>query len=143
MQIASPSWLTRRGWVKAVEVALGLLEREGRWFLQRRDPRDSVLPGRWEFPGGKVEPDETPEAACRRELAEELDLEVATLVALQTLTFTYPDRTVRLHPFRVVGATEPRTHLAWGWFRLPEMTRLPIPPANRPLLDRWVAHGPE
>jgi 8-oxo-dGTP diphosphatase len=129
--------------VKVVEVALGLLEREGRWFLQRRDPAGLVLPGLWEFPGGKVEAGESALEACRRELAEEVGLGVLDLTPLLVHTFTYPDRRVRLHPFRVAVTGEPRTPLAWGWFSLGEIAHLPIPPANLPLLERWTAHGVE
>ncbi len=129
--------------MKEVEVALGLLEREGRWFLQRRDPAGAVLPGLWEFPGGKVEPGESAADACRRELAEELGLRVLDLTPLQVQAFTYPDRRVRLHPFRLAVTGEPRTPLAWGWFTLGEIARLPIPPANGPLLERWTARGVE
>lgn len=127
--------------MKAVDVALGLIEREGRWFLQRRDPGNPVLPGVWEFPGGKVEAGESPSAACRRELSEELGLQAFDLQPLEPLSFSYPDREVRLHPFRVTGAGEPFTLLAWGWFRPSEILRMPIPPANRALLARWSAQG--
>ncbi|HJV91729.1 MAG TPA: (deoxy)nucleoside triphosphate pyrophosphohydrolase [Holophagaceae bacterium] len=124
-----------------IEVALGLLERDGRWFLQRRDPEAEVLPGLWEFPGGKVEPGEAPEAACRRELQEELALGVAELQALEPLVHAYGTRSVRLHPYRVITAQVPRTELAWGWFTPEEIHRLAIPAANGPLLERLAVHG--
>ncbi len=116
-------------------MVLGLVEREGRWFLQRRDPASSVLPGLWEFPGGKAEADEAPEAALRRELAEEVDWIPERCAPLAPLAHAYADRSVVLHPFRCEGAGTPRTELAWGWFSLAEIRRLPIPPANAPLLD--------
>ncbi len=121
--------------MKAIEVALGLIEREGRWFLQRREPSAEVLPGLWEFPGGKVEPGEDPAEACRREMAEELGLTALELTPLGTLTHVYGDRMVILHPFRVELGRAPRTQLAWGWFTPGEIHRLPIPEANGPLVD--------
>lgn len=117
-----------------IEVALGLIEREGRWFLQRRDPAASVLPGLWEFPGGKVEPGEHPVEACRRELAEELGLTGMELIPLDPITHDYGNRVVTLHPFQVSTRQEPSTRLAWGWFTPQEIRRLPIPEANGPLL---------
>ncbi|HJW32438.1 MAG TPA: (deoxy)nucleoside triphosphate pyrophosphohydrolase [Holophagaceae bacterium] len=122
-----------------IEVALGLIGREGRWFLQRRDPQAKVLPGLWEFPGGKVEPGETPAAACLRELAEELGLTDCEITPLDPILHAYGDRSVRLHPFEVIPAQEPRTELAWGWFAAREIPRLPIPAANGPLVEQLVA----
>lgn len=122
-----------------VDVALALLRLEGRLFLQRRDPASSVLPGRWEFPGGKLEPGETPEAALVRELAEELGLAARDVRPLDPLVHAYGERTVRLHPFLVVPSGPPRTTLAWGWFTPAEMRRLPLPEANLPLLARLEA----
>ena len=112
------------------EVALALLGREGRWFLQRRDPGNPVLPGLWEFPGGKAEADESPEEALRRELLEEVGVRVVAASALPTVAGA-----VRLHPFLVEARGVPRTGLAWGWFTWEELARLPMPPANRRLLE--------
>lgn len=120
--------------MRTTEVALALLERGGRWFLQRRDPAGAVLPGLWEFPGGKVEPGETPEAACFRELQEELGLGATACVPLGTWTHDYGDRRVVLRAFRVEAPGQPRTELAWGWFTPPEIRALPIPEANGALV---------
>ena len=121
--------------MSAVEVVVALVGREGRWFLQRRDPRAQVLPGLWEFPGGKVEPGETLEAALRRELAEEVGWTPTEAVALTSVTHVYPQRKVALHPFRCEGFGQLDTTLAWGWFTAEEIRRLRIPEANRPLVE--------
>ncbi|HXC15893.1 MAG TPA: (deoxy)nucleoside triphosphate pyrophosphohydrolase [Holophagaceae bacterium] len=121
--------------MKTVAVAIALLRREGRWFLQRRDPASGHLAGVWEFPGGKVEPGESPEAALRREMLEELSWAPGELHALDPITHAYPDRVVTLHPFLSEGPELPRTALAWGWFRAAEAARLRVPEANGPLLD--------
>ncbi len=111
------------------EVALAVIRREGRYFLQRRAAANPVMPGLWEFPGGKVEPSETPIEALRRELLEEVGMELGAATALPVL-----EGPVRLHPFLGEGPGRPRTELAWGWFTLEEMVRLPIPPANAGLI---------
>ena len=113
------------------EVALALIWRGGRWLLQRRAPGNPVLPGLWEFPGGKVEEGETLGAALERELQEETGLVLLTARSCLVL-----EGTPRLHPFLVEAGGEPSTVLAWGWFTIEEMRRLPIPPRNRVLLER-------
>lgn len=115
------------------EVVLALICRDGRYFLQRRDGSNPVMPGLWEFPGGKVEPPETPVDGLRRELQEEVGMTFGAFQTLPTL-----DGSVRLHPFLVDGLGRPRTELAWGWFTPPEMLRLPIPPANATLIRRLM-----
>ena len=125
--------------MKLSPVVLGLVQRNGRWFLQRRDPLNAVLPGRWEFPGGKAGQGESLEEALRRELSKELEWEPSSCTALAPVEHRYPDRpdrAVRLHPFSCEGEFVIRTRLSWGWFTLDEMRRLPIPEANRPLLER-------
>jgi 8-oxo-dGTP diphosphatase len=120
--------------VKVVDVAFALISREGRLFLQRRDPAGAVLPGVWEFPGGKMEPGESPIETLRRELREEVGIEAAEVRALPVLEHAYPEVRVRLHPYRVDTPDEPRAGLAWGWFTPAEAARLPLPEANLPLL---------
>lgn len=110
-------------------VVLALIRREDRWFLQRRDPANPVLPGLWEFPGGKVEAGETLEAALGRELQEEVGLALE-----RARPGPFLDGTVRLHPFFVAAEGTPRTELAWGWFTQAEIARLPLPPRNGALL---------
>lgn len=112
------------------DVALALIGRGGRWFLQRRALDNPVLPGLWEFPGGKVEEGEALEAALGRELREEIGL--ALLTARRGPMLAGPPR---LHPFFVETGGEPCTELAWGWFTVEQMRRLPIPPLNRILIE--------
>jgi 8-oxo-dGTP pyrophosphatase MutT (NUDIX family) len=118
------------------DVALALIRRGGRWFLQRRAPANPVLPGLWEFPGGKVEGGETHQAALVRELREEVGLQVES-----AQPWPLVEGPVRLHPFLVVVAGDPSTDLAWGWFKVEEMRRLPTPPLNALLFDQ-LAEGP-
>lgn len=112
-----------------MDVALALVHREGRYLLQRRAVSNPVLPGLWEFPGGKVESGETVLEALGRELQEEVGMRAVTAQPLPPL-----EGSMRLHPFRVTAVGDPRTPLAWGWFTAPEILRLPIPPANITLL---------
>jgi mutator protein MutT len=122
--------------LKRGQVALGLIRRQGRFFLQRRAPGASAFPALWEFPGGKVEPGETPREALLRELQEEVQCAPERVTALPTLRHAYPGLEVELHPFLCAGGTAPATELAWGWFTLAELAALPMLEANRGLLEK-------
>ena len=113
------------------DVALALLRRGDRWFVQRRALDNPVLPGLWECPGGKCEAGEAVEGALARELREEINLLPRALRAWPVL-----EGEVRLHPFLVEADGDPRTELAWGWFTAAELRRLPVPPRNHALIDR-------
>jgi A/G-specific adenine glycosylase len=80
------------------DVAIGIVLRDGRCLIDRR-PEGALLGGLWEFPGGKLEEGETAEQALRRELREELGLEVAVLRALPAVDHAYSHLRVTLHPF--------------------------------------------
>lgn len=123
--------------MKPVAVAVALVRRDGRLFLQRRSLESRSMAGLWELPGGKVEPGETPAAALHRELQEELGWAPAEVRGLPPLRHAYVDRTVLLHPFACSGPGLLRTSLAWGWFLPAEAGRLGLPDATRALLDRW------
>lgn len=124
-----------------IEASLALIERDGRWFLQRRDLRASFLPGHWEFPGGKHEVGESPREALRRELLEELVWEPDGIEALPPLRDLNGERELLLHPFRCTGLGILGTPLAWGWFTAAEIRRLRIPPANAALLAHLDSRG--
>jgi 8-oxo-dGTP diphosphatase len=73
----------------ALTVVAGLMQRDGALLIcQRR--RDGAFPLKWEFPGGKVEPGETPEDGLRRELSEELDIDVQVGLELYRTRHEYP-----------------------------------------------------
>jgi mutator protein MutT len=112
------------------EVVLALIRQGERWFLQRRLPGSPILPGLWEFPGGKVEEGETLEAALARELHEEVGLDLRRGTLRMVL-----EGSPRLHAFLVEAGGTPHSELAWGWFKVEEMRRLPTPPRNRSLID--------
>jgi 8-oxo-dGTP diphosphatase len=86
-----------------VQVVAAVIEREGRILICRRTPEQSHAL-KWEFPGGKVEPGETPEQALARELEEELGIRSARGAEITRYAYTYTGRNpIELIFFRVTG----------------------------------------
>ncbi len=122
---------------KIVEVSAAVLQRPDNSFLLAQRPPDKIWAGYWEFPGGKVEPGETPRHALVRELREELGIAVETAYPWITRVFTYPHATVRLNFFRVTswrGELHPHEGQQFAWQHPPEVLVAPILPANAPIL---------
>ena len=116
-------------------VTVALIEREGRYFLQRRAPASKRFANLWEFPGGKLEIGETPEQALLRELMEELQWCPELQEPLPFLEHVYPDLKVAIHPFRCRGGGLLRTDLPWGWFQVETLKHLRMPDATRALAE--------
>lgn len=123
--------------MKQVEVAAGVLLRaDGAYLLGQRGP-DTVYAGYWEFPGGKLEAGETPAAALKRELTEELGIEVLELRPWLQREHHYEHAHVRLHFFEVVrwqGSFQPRVHAELRWVDPWAEAPTPMLPANGPVL---------
>ena len=119
-------------------VAAALVDADGRVLLQQR-PAGKSLAGLWEFPGGKVETGETPEAALIRELEEELGIAVPH-ACLSPATFASAplgDRHLLLLLYvarKWVGVPRALEATALKWVRPADMYALPMPPADRPLI---------
>jgi len=118
--------------------AVALVDADGRVLLARR-PTGKSMAGLWEFPGGKVDPDETPEAALIRELAEELGIDVAAscLAPFTFASHSYPDFHL-LMPLYVCrkwsGTPAAREGQLLAWVRPARLAEYPMPPADAPLV---------
>jgi 8-oxo-dGTP diphosphatase len=118
-------------------VAAALVDTDGRVLLAKRPP-GKPLAGLWEFPGGKIEPGETPEAALVRELKEELDIDVAAkcLAPLTFTSHTYPEYHL-LMPLFVCRNWErdivPQQGQQFAWVRAQKLGEYAMPPADDPL----------
>jgi 8-oxo-dGTP diphosphatase len=122
-----------------VHVLVGLLtDGGGRWLVNQRRA-GTHLAGRWEFPGGKSEPGEAPIAALRRELAEELGIDVLDAHPWFELLHDYPDKSVRLDIWcvrRYRGEVAAREGQLLKWVTLTELTSLPLLDADWPIVER-------
>ncbi|ARJ69363.1 (deoxy)nucleoside triphosphate pyrophosphohydrolase [Paracoccus contaminans] len=129
---------TRKGRRLLLVAAVALIDGEGRVLLAQRPP-GKPLAGLWEFPGGKVEAGETPEAALIRELGEELGIETwdSCLAPLTFASHAYADFHLLMPLFacrRWQGIVQPREGQALAWVRAAELSRYPMPPADLPLV---------
>ncbi len=127
--------------VPALHVVGAALVERGRVLLTRRSAR-MTMPGKWEFPGGKVEEGEQPEEALAREIAEELGLEVEVGEMVGRGTSRFDGRPLVLEVYRthrVAGRLRLREHDEHGWFHADEVAGLDWPEADLPVLPRLRA----
>ena len=118
--------------------AVALIDRDGRVLLAQR-PEGRSMAGLWEFPGGKVEPGETPEAALIRELHEELGIDTwaSCLAPLTFASHSYDDFHLLMPVFacrKWQGTPMPREGQALKWVRVADLRDYPMPPADIPLI---------
>ena len=117
--------------------ACALVDADGRVLLAKR-PQGKPLAGLWEFPGGKVEAGETPEAALIRELKEELDIDVTAkcLAPLSFASHSYPEFHLLMPLYvcrRWEGDIAPLQGQQLAWVRAQKLADYAMPPADEPL----------
>lgn len=128
--------------IKPIEVAVGVLVEKSKILIQKR-PENGLMGCLWEFPGGKLETDESPEAALEREFFEELGLHVSCLDKITTIRHAYTNFRVTLHAFRcrlskpyqkpqLRAASEAR------WVTRNQLDEFAFPAANRKLINILV-----
>ena len=118
--------------------AVALIDRDARVLIAQR-PEGKAMAGLWEFPGGKIEAAETPEAALIRELREELGIDTweSCLAPLSFASHSYDDFHLLMPLFvcrKWQGTPQPHEHSALRWVRPRDLAEYPMPPADRPLL---------
>ena len=118
--------------------AVALIDVDGRILLAQR-PEGKTLAGLWEFPGGKVEAGESPEAALIRELHEELGIDTwaSCLAPLSFASHGYDDFHLLMPLFacrRWKGTPEPKEGQKLAWVRVQDLRNYPMPPADIPLI---------
>jgi mutator protein MutT len=124
----------------ATVVTAAVVERDGRLLVTRR-LEGSHMGGFWEFPGGKCEPAEPPDACLARELLEELGVAATIHEEVYRTTYAYGERVLDLRFFRCDLAAEPRPLLGQEirWVPRRELQALEFPPADAELVARLAA----
>lgn len=136
-KIAGPT----EGDERVVEVAVAIIRRGEDLLICRRKP-DAVLANLWEFPGGKLEPGESPSACAVREAREELDIVIRSDEPLGAITHTYPHATIRLTPIlctHVSGDPRPIGCSEFKWISARDLPHHAFPPANDTLLRTLIS----
>lgn len=127
--------------------ACALVDADGRILIAER-PQGKSLAGLWEFPGGKVEPGETPEETLIRELEEEIGIrtKIACLAPLTFASFTYETFHLLMPLYvcrRYEGIPVPREGQRIKWVRPQALRDYPMPPADEPLIPFLIDSIPQ
>lgn len=125
------------------DVTAGVIQDGDRVLIAQRPP-EGMLGGLWEFPGGKVEPGESLEECLKRELREELGIEVEVLEPMMTIRHTYTHMRITLHVFRcrwIGGTLQPIGCADARWVRVEELDHYPFPNTDRQIVERLKAEG--
>ena len=125
--------------LEKIEAAIAVIEKDGRFLIQKR-PAGGLLAGLWEFPGGKVEPGESPTAALRREIREELGVEVENVRRLTSVRHAYTRFRVTLHAYACgIRDQDFRTGPRRRWVTLTSIRKYPLPSGSVKIVDFLAA----
>jgi len=121
--------------LEKIEAAIAVIEKDGRILIQKR-PAGGLLAGLWEFPGGKVEPGESLRSALRREIREELGVEVEDVRRLTTVRHAYTRFLVTLHAYACrIRDQDFRTGSRRRWVTLTSIRKYPLPSGSVKIVD--------
>ena len=120
------------------DVTAAVLVKDGKIFIAKRNATDP-LAHTWEFPGGKIDTGETPEACLKREMAEEFEMDVTVGEYLGESIYHYDHGAVRLLAYRTHwngGPIYPREHADYRWVTRDQLDRFEFSPADIPFVER-------
>ncbi len=119
-------------------VTAAVIEKDGKILIARRKKGDH-LEGQWEFPGGKVEPGETPEACLKRELREEFGIEAEVGEFIRSSRFSYRHLAIELLAYRAswtAGDLEVKAHAEIRWVPAEDLAGYDFSAADRPIVKK-------
>jgi A/G-specific adenine glycosylase len=122
-------------------IAVGVIWHENRVLIQQR-PEEGLLGNLWEFPGGKQEPGETLQETVRREIEEELGIEVLVRESIAVVKHAYTHFKITLHAYHCQyqsGVPQPKACQAWHWVSPDELGQYAFPKANKTVLETMLA----
>jgi 8-oxo-dGTP diphosphatase len=115
-----------------IKVVAGLINFNGKYFIGKRLFGEPA--GKYEFPGGKIEPNETPENAIKREIKEELNVNIKVNRFLKTITYQYPTRSIELSLYLctyIAGTIRLDSHSDYELINLVDLPKYQLAPADK------------
>lgn len=128
--------------MKIISVSCLVLLHQGKVLATQRSERMD-LPGLWEFPGGKVESEESPAACLIREIWEELSIGIQICSPLTPVLYTYPTKSIQLIPFLATwesGTLQLAEHAQIQWLVQQNLLSLDWAPADLPIVEELQEH---
>lgn len=125
--------------MKKIEVVAAILYRDGAYFATQRGYGE--FEGMWEFPGGKIEPGESREVALKREIREELGVDITIDKFLCTTDYNYPSFHLTMHCYLcsvVSGEIELREHMSARWLTTKTLDSVEWLPADKEVIDKLI-----
>jgi len=127
--------------MKSVEVAAAVIYKEGKYFATQRGYGE--FEGMWEFPGGKIEPGETPQEALKREIQEELGIDIEINAHLSTIEYDYPSFHLTMYCYLcniISGQMELREHKSALWLAPDSLDQVTWLPADKEVIEKIRSH---
>jgi 8-oxo-dGTP diphosphatase len=129
--------------MKRIEVVAAVLHSDGEYFATQRGYGE--FEGMWEFPGGKIEPGESREAALKREIQEELGIDISIGELLCTTEYDYPSFHLTMHCYLCsveAGEIELREHKSAQWLSGKALDTLEWLPADKEVIEKLNTFAP-
>lgn len=128
--------------MKEIEVVAGIIKFNNKILCTQRDvSKNDEVSFKWEFPGGKIEEDEFPEDALRREIREELNMDISIEKYFMEINYTYPTFKLKMHTYLCSTNSdniELLVHKDYKWLTKDKLNTLDWAPADSPIIDRLI-----
>ena len=119
-----------------IKVVAAFIEKDNKVLIAKRSTGDKNVLGKWEFPGGKVKEKELEETAIKREIKEELNIEIKAISFITNVVYKYPKKTVDLRLYKceyISGEIKLYDHSDYIWIEKEKILDLDLAPADIPL----------
>jgi len=127
--------------VKMIDVTAAILVKDGKILIAKRKNTDKI-PNKWEFPGGKIKSDETPETCLKREIREEFGVDITVGNYLGESVYHYDHGAIRLWAYRAYwqrGHFILKEHADFNWVSLNQLHEFDFTPADLPFVKRLIS----